>query len=498
MTEKRQRYLERRTKKEKAYKETINARETANRKSDLEDIAEEIGERETKIEAAMVAYRNMLPMVVARLQKIKDYRNPLKLKHKLSVLMAYGILMFVFRIGSRRECNRILTKPIFFKNLKMLFPEIESMPHADTLYRLLENIDVSQIENTLIELFRKFIRNKKFKNFLFNGRYLFAIDGTQKHVSDTQWDEKWLKKTFNKSTDKEKVKYSVYVLECVFVLDNGITLPLYSEFLDNEDYIEGENKQDSELKAFYRLAKRIKKDFPKLKISLTLDGIFANGQVIQMLRQYKWDFMIAFKRGSIPTLFDEAEELMHIEVEDNNNTVECEWGNQEQIIMWINDVEYICSDKKKKAVKVHVVKCIEKGFKEERNTGEIKETVTKYVWISDKKLTSKNVLKRANFMGRYRWCIENNFLVLKTSAYGYEHFYAFSWNAMKGYHYLLNIGRFFNVIMIISEKAFDIWIENQSITSFISDIKELLAAQVVEEAVAKKVVKKRRLKLIAI
>ena len=176
----------------------------------------------------------------------------------------------------------------------------------------------------------------------------------------------------------------------------------------------------------------------------------------------------------------------------------CEWGNQEQIITWINDVEYICGDKKKKTVKVNVIKCVERGLQKNRETGETKETITNYVWISEQRITSKNVLKRANFMGRYRWYIENNFLVLKTSTYGYEHFYSFSWNAMRGYHYLLNLGRFFNVIMIISEKAFEIWIGNISITGFLGDIKEIFQSQILKEEVVNRVIKKRRLKLIAI
>ncbi len=492
MTDKRKIYMERRYKKEHESK----ASETANRKSNLKSVADEFGERDEKLEATMVAYRNMLPIVTARLERIKDYRNPLKLKYKLTVLIAYGILMFVFKLGSRRECNKKLTKPIFWANIKMVFPEVENMPHADTLYRLLENIDVEEIEATLIELFKKFIRKKKFKNFLYNNRYLLAIDGTQKHISDNQWDNKWLKKRFNKNTDKEKVKYSVYVLECVFVMDNGLVLPLYSEFLDNANYIEGENKQDSELKTFYRLIKRIKKDFPKLKISLTLDGIFANGQVIQLLRKYKWDFMIAFKRGSIPTLYDESNELMCIESEDNNNILDCDWGNREQTFVWINDLEYPWGDNKKNIEKVHVVECIEKGFQKNRNTGKLEEKTTKYVWISGQKITSKNVVKRANFMGRYRWCIENNFLVLKTSSYGYKHFYAFSWNAMKGYHYLLNIGRFFNAIMLITEKAFEIWVGKISITSFIEDIVTIFESQVFRADVVNRIKRKHRLKLI--
>ena len=78
-------------------------------------------------------YRNQLPVLLKRLAKIPDPRNPQKRKHKLTVLMLYGILTFVYQIPSRREANRVMTKPQFVENLQLLFPELESIPHHDTL-----------------------------------------------------------------------------------------------------------------------------------------------------------------------------------------------------------------------------------------------------------------------------------------------------------------------------------------------------------------------------
>ena len=53
--------------------------------------------------------------------------------------------MFVYRAASRREVNREITRPIFKKNLMMMFPELEDMPHADTLSRLLEKVEVEKL-----------------------------------------------------------------------------------------------------------------------------------------------------------------------------------------------------------------------------------------------------------------------------------------------------------------------------------------------------------------
>ena len=66
--------------------------------------------------------------------------------------MLYGLLAFIFRLSSRREMNRELSEAVIFENLQKLFPELESIPHADTLARLLEKINVSEIERTHIHL----------------------------------------------------------------------------------------------------------------------------------------------------------------------------------------------------------------------------------------------------------------------------------------------------------------------------------------------------------
>jgi len=89
-------------------------------------------ERQDVAEKSMAVYRKMLPTLLKYLGKIKDPRQSGKVKYKIRVLMVYGILMFVYRAASRREVNREITRPIFKKNLMMMFPELEDMPHADT------------------------------------------------------------------------------------------------------------------------------------------------------------------------------------------------------------------------------------------------------------------------------------------------------------------------------------------------------------------------------
>jgi len=81
----------------------------------------------------------------------------------MTVLMIYGILIFVFQVPSRRNANQEVTAPQFLENLRAIFPELTEMPHQDTLYRLLVEIDVEQLEKIYIDMLRGLIRKKSLK-----------------------------------------------------------------------------------------------------------------------------------------------------------------------------------------------------------------------------------------------------------------------------------------------------------------------------------------------
>ncbi|MES9905945.1 MAG: transposase family protein [Sedimenticola sp.] len=159
------------------------------------------------------------------------FRNAGKCKHKLTLLMVYGLLMFIFQLGSRREVNRAMTRPQFIENLQQFFPELERLPHADTLYRLLRDIDVEHIEQAHADLIRRLIHGKKFSRFRINNCYPIAIDGSQKFTRDHLWDVNPLQRTHGKE-ENSHTQYYVYVLEASLSFRNGMVIPLLSEFLE--------------------------------------------------------------------------------------------------------------------------------------------------------------------------------------------------------------------------------------------------------------------------
>jgi hypothetical protein len=133
-----------------------------NSKCPYKTTEEEQIEREEAATETLRIMRAYLPALLKRLIGIKDPRQPKKCKHKLTIILIYGILCFVFQMSSRREANREMSRPMFVKNLQLYFPELETLPHNDTLKRLLDGIDVNMIENIHMDLLRDFIRKKSF------------------------------------------------------------------------------------------------------------------------------------------------------------------------------------------------------------------------------------------------------------------------------------------------------------------------------------------------
>ena len=400
-------------------------------------------ERQARQEAAtqqLEILRRQWPVLERRLGQIEDLRNPKKLKHRLAVLMLCGILMFVLQRTSRRQANRDMTRPQFLENLRLWFPEIETLPHQDTLARVLSKSAAEEIEGALIDLVRKLIRDKKFTRYLVENCYPICMDGTQKLKHNELVQGQWLTRTIQTKDGTEEQHY-VYVLEVSLGFHNGMTIPLLSEFLT---YDGGEEtKQDCEQRAFHRVCERLKAQFPKLPILVLLDGLYPNGPIMERCRRYGWHYMIVLPDKCLPRVWEEYRGLAKLE---QGNQKKMTWNGRRQRFTWINHIEYFYGDNDKKHHSVHVVVC-EESWDDIDDDGHRVEKTSRHAWLSSKPLSRQNVHERCNLGARHRWGIEEELLVEKRHGYQYEHCFCEDWNAMRGYHYLMRIGHLINVLV---------------------------------------------------
>jgi len=426
----------------------------SNRKCPCKTVEEEKEMREDAVKQQIKIYRAALPVLLRQLSKIKDPRNPRKVKHRMTVLLIYGILCFAFQMASRREATREMTRPMFMANLCHLFPELEALPHHDTLARLLERIDVTDLEQAHLAMIRHLIRGKKFKRFLIQGSYPVAIDGTQKLKRTTQWAEECLERKVrvpqkvgdDTQEPDDKKQYYVYVLEANLAFRNGMVIPLLSEILSYTQGDSDKNKQDCEQRGFKRLSERLKKNFRCLPIMVLLDGLYPNGPIMELCRKYKWDFMIVLQNKSLPSVWGEVEVLKDLQPD---NRFDQKWGKRRQCFQWVNDIDYwyTCPiTKKEKKQRVHVVICDESWEEILPASTEVVTKTSRHVWISEQPLHKRTVHERCNLGARHRWGIESSILVEKHQGYEYEHCFSYDWNVMCGYHYLMRLAHALNVL----------------------------------------------------
>ncbi len=441
-----------------------------NRKSPYQSVDEEREYRAEVVSAQLKAWRSLLPNLIRRFSKLPDPRRTQSVKHKVSVLLLFGLLAFVFRMSSRREMNRELTSPVMFESLRKFFPEIDSIPHADTLARFLENTDPKAIEAIQIELIRELIENKKFKKLLIQGCLPITVDGTQKLyrddlLQDARWCERNVAALHKETTRKQQY---IYVIEANITLQNGLSIPLMTEYLyrENNQLLEDHGKQDSETTAFERLAARLKSYFPRLKLIFFMDGMYATQAVMGLLHQHHWQYIISLPRRK---LIDFAKQLNQAKSLSETIPNQPAYRERLQTFYWQNDITYGYEWE----LTLHLAACMEQYYDVDKTTGEIIECFSEHAWISSIKVNIDKVHELFNLGARKIGLIEDSINTEKNRGYHYKHAYSYDWHAMQCFHYLMRLAHAINAISQFT-KALRRYIKENGISATLKLIKETL------------------------
>jgi hypothetical protein len=161
------------------------------------------------------------------------------------------------------------------------------------------------------------------------------------------------------------------------------------------------------------------------------DSLMACGPVLTICEQNRWSYVLTFKPGRTPALWDDFQGLLKLCPAQRLKTLSPD-GKTAQLFRWANDLHYVDSDKRSHIV--HALVC------EETLEG---QTQT-YAWITNKRLSAANVVSVATNAGRVRFKIENQgFNIQKNSGLNLEHAYSLGTDTLKCYYYLLQIAHLF-------------------------------------------------------
>jgi hypothetical protein len=385
--------------------------------------------REIKRELAefLKIQNHYFPELIKDIKGVMDERHQSYITYEIEVILYVMILKNVCSIASMQEMTDTFNEDECVKNIYKILKlkEKDYLPHYVTINECLSKLGTEELEKIRKKMVYNLIRKKSFDGAKFLGKHwLVIVDATQVFCFKARHCEHCLTKTVNKGTPEEKTIYYHTVLEAKIVLGDHFVISLGTEFIENEK--KNPTKQDCELKAFKRLAAILKKQYPRLPICLLADSLYACEPVFEICRENKWEYLIRYKDGSIPTLAEESEAIM-VMGGGEEKTVEVEEiykrKPQESVkhkMRWVNDLDY----------NGHTVTVMELEI--EKKGKKWKE----FQWITSMRITAEKAYEFAR-TGRKRWLIENEgFNIQKNHRYIITHANSLNYNAMKN-HYLL-------------------------------------------------------------
>jgi hypothetical protein len=375
--------------------------------------------------------RHFFPDLNAWLDRLPDTRVQEACTYSRRFLAWWGLCLYLFQLGSRRQLDFELREGgrTVLNNLNRLAQtQQDSLPVHDTLDHFVGHAPLSGWERLRTRLVQRLLRMKALDAARLLGRPVLLIDGTGLLCFHQRHCQHCLVQRHG-----ERTLYLHQVLEAKLLGPAGVVVSLDSEFIDNADIDQAvtksaeEVKQDCELKALARLLPRIKKNYPQLHFVLALDSLYGCGPLFALCEQLGWSFVVTFKEGRTPALWQEYQALLPL---CPQNSLKQEWaGGLVQEFRWVKQLSY--QDSERRQFQLNALECTE-------TTAE--GTRPYFAWLTSLPVGRKTVAEIAQKGGRYRWKVENEgFNRQKNSGLNLEHVYSSDPEKWKVYYVLLQI-----------------------------------------------------------
>jgi hypothetical protein len=382
-------------------------------------------------QAFIQTVHHFFPELNAWLDELPDSRAPEMTVYPTRFMIWWGLWLYLAQLGSRRQLDfqldtwgtQVLT------NLNRLAgTELKTRPVNGTLDHCLEHVGAAPIASLRTRLVRRLIRMKSLDSARLLGHLVMLVDATGLLCWQRRHCSHCLVQRHEHTT-----LYLHQVLEAKLLGPAGVVVSIGSEFIENEDISVSrgkdadEIKQDCELKALSRLAPQIKREYPQASFVLAGDGLYACGRTFQLAHDHDWHYVLVFKRGRLPAVWDEFQRLLPLCPRQVLKRTLAD--RTEQVYRWLHDLSY--EDDEKRRWSFHALECVETAPD---------GTATHYAWVTRLPVSARTVEEIAQKGGRYRWKIENEgFNRQKNSGLNLEHVYSTDPEKMQAYYYLLQI-----------------------------------------------------------
>jgi hypothetical protein len=355
--------------------------------------------------------------------QIDDRRQSAKVDYSLHDCLMSGLAMMFFQDPSVLTFQQRLQDGIHKNNLTTLF-DVSDIPKDTQMRQVLDAIPASELNGIFADFLHRLQRGKQLVNYQFyDGSYLISIDGSQYFSSEKIRCPHCLV-----TESKGKQRYHHQILQSVIVHpDMRQVLPLAPEPISNRD---GSKKQDCERNAGKRLVRHIRATHPKLKITVTADGLYSNQPFIDELKTANMSFILVAKPTDHKVLFEWVNELIQLGAGGSLQFGD-EKGRRHRY-QWVNQVP-LNGTKDADLVNFFQYQLV-------AATGKV---TYKNSWVTDIEVDENNVVNLVKG-GRARWKIENEtFNTLKNQGYHIEHNFGHGQQHLSMIFFVLNLLAFY-------------------------------------------------------
>jgi hypothetical protein len=374
------------------------------------------------------------------MDQVHDPRfRPRVIYHK-RFLLWWGLCLFLGKLGSRRALDARLDTdgPGLLDNLNRLADtEQDSRPVNKTLEYFLRRSGADPLAELRRRRVDRLIRMKALNAARLQRDFLVLVDGSGYLVFHYKHCDHCLTQQCG-----DRTLYMHQVLEAKVLGPGGTVFSLATEFIDNRDLVDTpadasaeRRKQDCELKALPRLLAKVRAAHPQLRICLGGDSLFACGAGLQAAKDYGCDYLLVFKPGRTPALWQDFLGLLEL-CPDQRVELTTPAGAR-HVYRWVHGLDY--RDSEGRRWKFNALHCLETKKNGEKST---------WAWVTPLELNRATVQEVAQG-GRERWREENEgFNAQKNGGMNLEH--AYSHKCWAAYYYLLQIG---HILLQLLEKG---------------------------------------------
>ena len=356
--------------------------------------------------------KKYLPELFNMFSDLTDSRNQDYITYKMKTICVTRFIALICGIKSMNNMTDTFNNENVINNILAIAGQqtavkngekLEEIPHYDTINNVFEKLDIEEIRKIQKYVAYALIRSKMFDYYRHNGKIQLIFDGTGLISFDYKHCDHCLVDSHKDGT----FTYKHNVLEAKMCFGN-IVISLDSEFIENIDpSVINIKKQDCEMNAFKRMAKRIKKNFPKLNFIISADALYATEPFIKICLDNKWDYIFTLKPDRLKTVN-----------EFFDGTIKLESGTKHKNYFLLSNYEY-------NKVVFNIVR-----FHDQKKD-------TTFTYITNIIINDNNI-KDFIALARKRWKIENEgFNEQKNGTFNISHMASLNYNAMKVHYFFI-------------------------------------------------------------